>query len=67
MNIRIPIVQSILLVIISVIIGISSNMISSNPIPLLAVELAVVEKVEINSDEPILAADIIRTSKSFLR
>jgi len=65
MNIRIPIVQSILLVIISVIIGISSNMISSNPIPLLAVELAVVEKVETNSDEPILAAISLEQAKAF--
>ena len=56
MNIRIPIVQAILLVVISLLIGLGSNIISSKPIPWFAEELAVVDMVEINSDEPILAA-----------
>ena len=65
MNIRIPIVQAILLVVISLLIGLGSNIISSKPIPWFAEELAVVDMVEINSDEPILAAISLEQAKVF--
>ena len=65
MNIRIPIVQSILLVVISLLIGLGSNIISSKPIPWFAEELAVVDMVEIKSDEPILAAISLKQAKVF--
>ena len=65
MNIRVPIVQAILLVIISVITGIFSNIISSKPIPWFAVELSIVDNVETNSDEPILAAISLEQAKNF--
>ena len=65
MNIRIPIVQAILLVVISLLIGLGSNIISSKPIPWFAEELAVVDMVEINSDEPILAAISLKQAKVF--
>ena len=65
MNIRIPIVQAILLVVLSLLIGLGSNIISSKPIPWFAEELAVVDMVEINSDEPILAAISLEQAKVF--
>ena len=65
MNIRLPIVQAILLVLISIFIGITSNIISSKPIPWFAVELAIVDQVETNSDEPILAAISLVQAKDF--
>ena len=65
MNIRIPIVQAILLVVISLLIGLGSNIISSKPIPWFAEELAVVDMVEIKSDEPILAAISLKQAKVF--
>lgn len=65
MNIRIPIIQAILLVLISILIGIGSNILSSKPLPWFAVELSVVEDVEIKSNEPILAAISIEQAKLF--
>ena len=65
MNIRIPILQAILLVLISILIGIGSNILSSKPLPWFAVELSVVEDVEIKSNEPILAAISIEQAKLF--
>ena len=65
MNIRVPIAQAILLVIISVITGIFSNIISSKPIPWFAVELSIVDNVETNSDDPILAAISLEQAKTF--
>ena len=65
MNIRIPIFQAILLVLISILIGIGSNILSSKPLPWFAVELSVVEDVEIKSNEPILAAISIEQAKLF--
>ncbi|MBT4149671.1 MAG: rhodanese-like domain-containing protein [Candidatus Marinimicrobia bacterium] len=65
MNIRIPILQAILLVLISILIGIGSNILSSKPLPWFAVELSVVEDIEIKSNEPILAAISIEQAKLF--
>lgn len=65
MNIRIPIIQAILLVLISILIGIGSNILSSKPLPWFAVELSVVEDIEIKSNEPILAAISIEQAKLF--
>ena len=65
MNIRIPIVQAILLVVISLLIGLGSNIISSKPIPWFAEELAVVDMIEIKSDEPTLAAISLKQAKVF--
>ena len=65
MNIRIPILQAILLVLISILIGIGSNILSSKPLPWFAVELSVVEDMEIKSNEPILAAISIEQAKLF--
>ena len=65
MNIRIPIFQAILLALISILIGIGSNILSSKPLPWFSVELSVVEDVEIKSNEPILAAISIEQAKLF--
>jgi rhodanese-related sulfurtransferase len=65
MNTRVPIVQAILLVLISILIGIGSNIISSKPIPWFAVELAVVENVDTKSEDPILAAITLEQARDF--
>jgi rhodanese-related sulfurtransferase len=65
MNTRVPIVQAILLVLISILIGIGSNIISSKPIPWFAVELAVVENVDTKSEDPILAAITLEQARNF--
>ena len=65
MNIRIPIFQAILLLLVSIIIGIGSNILSSKRLPWIAVELAVVDDVTTISNEPILAAITIEQAKSF--
>ena len=65
MNIRVPIIQAILLVLISILIGIGSNIISSKPIPWFAVKLAVVENVDTKSEDPILAAITLEQARNF--
>ena len=65
MNTKVPIVQAILLVLISILIGIGSNIISSKPIPWFAVELAVVENVDTKSEDPILAAITLEQARNF--
>ena len=56
MNIRSPIGQATFLLLLSCIIGISSNLFSSNSIPWIAPELNVAEAIDTTSDEAVLVA-----------
>ena len=65
MNIRSPIGQATFLLLLSCIIGISSNLFSSNSIPWIAPELNVAEAIDTTSDEAVLVAISLEQAKSF--
>ncbi len=66
MDIRTPLGQSALLLLLSCIIGFGSNLVrTEKSIPWIAEKLAVVESVDTESDAPILAAISIDQAKDF--
>jgi len=66
MDIRTPLGQSALLLLLSCIIGFGSNLVrTEKSIPWIAEKLAVVELVDTESDAPILAAISINQAKDF--
>ena len=65
MNIRSPIGQATFLLLLSCIIGISSNLFSSNSIPWIAPELTIVEAIDTTSDEAVLVAISLEQAKTF--
>ena len=66
MDIRTPLGQSALLLLLSCILGFGSNLVrTEKSIPWIAEELAVAESVDTESDAPILAAISIDQAKSF--
>ena len=65
MNIRSPIRQATFLLLLSCIIGISSNLFSSSSIPWIAPELTVAEAIDTTSDEAVLVAISLEQAKSF--
>ena len=65
MDIRIPIVQAILLVLLAITISIGSNIINTNPIPWFATKLSVADNIDTTTNEPILVAVSLSQAKSF--
>lgn len=65
MDIRTPLGQSAILLLVSCIVGFGSNLIRSETIPWIAKELTVVESLDTESDAPILVAISIEQAKSF--
>jgi len=65
MDIRIPIVQAILLVLLAITVSIGSNIINTNPIPWFATKLSVADNIDTTINEPILVAVSLSQAKSF--
>ena len=65
MDINKPLHQVITFLVLSSLIGFGSNFIRSDSIPWFAVELAVAESIDTNTDEPVLIAISLDQAKSF--
>jgi len=60
-----PLEQTIFFILLSIVLGVGSNLFRSESIPLLAQELAVSDNVDLNSEEPVLLAISIDQAKEF--
>ena len=60
-----PLEQTIFFILLSVILGVGSNFFRSEPISLLAQELAISNDLDLNSEEPVLLAISIDQAKEF--
>ena len=65
MNINKPLHQVVIFLVLSSLFGFGSNFVRSDSIPWFAVELAVAESIDTNTDEPVLIAISLDQAKSF--
>ena len=65
MDINKPLHQVVIFLVLSTLFGFGSNFVRSDSIPWFAVELAVAESIDTNTDEPVLIAISLDQAKSF--
>ena len=65
MDINKPLHQVLIFIVLSSLIGLGSNFVRSDSIPWFALELAVAESIDTDTDEPILIAISLDQAKSF--
>ena len=65
MDINKPLHQIVIFLVLSSLFGFGSNFVRSDSIPWFAVELAVAESIDTNTDEPVLIAISLDQAKSF--